>query len=263
LTLSGPSTKICLSPTALRSTPLEDLMRPFTAALSLGLGLALTLAAGCGGTRIRDKDGSVQVEPEPEPEPEPPAPGSGDPDAGAPGGPADPDGPAGNPTDPDGAAPPAAPDGPPPPPVDTAPPPPPVPPPSSCGGVTCPALFQLVHDCRPMGGCMLNALVPLPITYCYANGVKVVGESIVPPNLVGLVKRLDGTDCYRARIFQNAGSAERSVVWETPAGVPVATGVFDAAGNGTITCDAVTAPLADPSCVAVPSPQGCTPGFCL
>jgi hypothetical protein len=77
------------------------------------------------------------------------------------------------------------------------------------------------------------------------------------------VKRPDGTDCYRARISQNAGSTDRNVVWETPAGVPVATGVIDGNGNGTITCNDVTAPLTDPSCVAVPSPTGCMPGFCL
>ena len=110
---------------------------------------------------------------------------------------------------------------------------------------------------------MLNAVNPVPLTFCYANGIKVVGESIVPPNLVGLVKRPDGSDCYRARVFQNAGSPDRNVVWETPAGVPVASGVFDSAGNGTITCDEATTPLSDPTCVAVPSPQGCTPGFCF
>jgi hypothetical protein len=234
-------------------------MRPLTAALpSICLAVLLSLVGpGCGGTRVRDKDGGVNVEPEPVPDPtEDPGAGTPTPDPAAP--PADagaspaPDAPAsGSPTMPQPPAPT--------PPVSA----PPGPPPATCGGVTCPALFELVHFCRPVGACMLNAVNPVPITFCYANGVKVVGESILPPNLVGLVKRADGTDCYRARIFQNAGSADQNVVWETPAGVPVASGVFDSAGNGTITCNDVTAPLTDPSCVAVPSPAGCMPGFCL
>ncbi len=241
-------------------------MRPLTAALSLSLVLGLTLAApSCGGTRVRDKDGSVTVDPEPEPEPTDPdagtiPPENGEPtdvDAGLP----DPDAPLAPPDD--GPAVTPEPDGPAPLPPDAAPPPPPPPPPETCGGVTCPALFALVHPCRPMGSCMLNALTPVPITFCYANGIKVVGESILLPDLVGLIKRADGSDCYRARISQAAGSADRNVVWETPAGVPVAAGVFDSAGNGSITCEGVTTPLADPTCVAVPSPQGCTPGFCL
>ena len=238
-------------------------MRPLTAALPLCLGLVLTLAApGCGGTRVRDKDGSVTVEPEPEPEPHRiPAPERPPRRARRRRRPARHPTPAG--PDPTTARPcararrhraPLPPDAAPP--LRAAPG-------QTCGGVTCPALFQLVHPCRPMGGCMLNAVNPVPITFCYANGIKVVGESILPPNLVGLVKRADGSRLLPGPHLQNAGSADRNVVWETPAGVPVASGVFDSAGNGTITCDAVTAPLTDPTCVAVPSPQGCTPGFCL
>jgi hypothetical protein len=232
---------------------LEDLMRPLTAALPVCLGVVLTLAAqGCGGSRVRDKDASVTVDPEPV---DPTDPNTGaTPPTGQPSPDPDPAGPAA----PDGG--PRPPGAPPRPSPDAAPL---EPPPATCGGVTCPALFELVHPCRPTGSCMLNAVVPVPITFCYANGIKVVGESILPPNIVGLVKRADGTDCYRARIFQNAGSPASTVVWETPAGVPVATGVFDSAGNGTITCDNVTTPLTDPTCVAVPSPQGCMPGFCL
>jgi hypothetical protein len=262
-------------------------MRALIVTLPLRLGLVLTLAAsGCGGSQVRDKDGSVTVEPEPVPDPTPeptpdPNPGATTPpgaDAGAP----DPDGPASPPgpgpdtapppgptpdtapqpgPDPDGAAPGPDPDTGPPaaPPPDAAP----EPPRTSCGGVTCPALFQLLDGCRPMGSCMLNAVAPIPLTFCYANGIKVVGESIVPPNLVGLVKRPDGSDCYRARVFQNTGSPDQNVVWETPAGVPVASGVFDSAGAGTITCDEATTALTDPACVSIPSPQGCTPGFCF
>ena len=80
---------------------------------------------------------------------------------------------------------------------------------------------------------------------------------------VKILKRADGTDCYRARVSQTPGSPQRNVVWETPAGVPVATGVFDPSGIGTITCGETSAVLTDPTCVAVPSVAGCMPGLCL
>jgi hypothetical protein len=226
---------------------------------------------GCGGSRLRpDADVTVDPEPTPDPpagmDPASPAPAPApSPDAAAP---ADPDaaspdpGPPAGPGDPDPAAPDAAPDDPDGPASAPPDPPPPDPGPAAgtCGGVTCPELFDLVGNCRPMGMCTLN---PAPLMLCYTNGIKIVPESLLPSNLVGLVKRSDGTDCYRARVSQTPGSTARNVIWETPAGVPIASGVFDSGGTGTITCQGATTPLTDPTCVAIPNAAGCMPGLCL
>jgi hypothetical protein len=223
-------------------------MRPLTARTISYLGLGVLLALGmlgCGGSRVRSQDGAVTEDPEPEP----PTGFDAAPATGDPGAPPGLD--AATAISPDGPRPPSSPV------------PEPGPPPETCGGVTCPALFALVHPCRPMGMCTINILSPIPLTFCYANGIEVVAENIVPPDLVGLVKRADGRDCYRARVTEVPGSTDRHVVWETPAGAPVASGVIDGSGNGTITCDGITAPLTDPTCVAVPSAEGCMPGVCF
>jgi hypothetical protein len=254
-------------------------MRLLAARTAVQVCLVLTLGVlGCGGSATR-ADGGVTVEPEPDPTPPPtegdPPPGAA-PDAAAPGptvdapapapDPTEPDASSTDPADPDTAPPPGDPVSPdggtpdpvPPPPPDSAPPDP-GPSAGTCGGVTCPELFDLLSTCRPMGTCTLN---PAPLILCYTNGIKIVGESILPPNLVGLVKRADGSDCYRARVSQDPGSTTRTVVWETPDGVALATGVLE--GNTTsITCRNVTTPLTDPTCIAVPTVAGCTPGICL
>ena len=135
----------------------------------------------------------------------------------------------------------------------------PHPAPRDCGGVTCPALFELVHPCRPMGGCMLNALVPVPVTFCYANGIKVVGESILPPDLVGLVKRADGTDCYRARITRTPAAPIATSSGRPPPASrsPAASSTAPATAPSPATPSPT--PLTDPTCVAIPSPQAAPP----
>ena len=230
-------------------------MRPLTAGISrrvcatgvvartaTRLCLLLTLAAlGCGGSRIRG-DSGVTIEPEPVP----PPPTEGDPPTATPpdaatSAPAGPDAPS---TDPD----PAAPDAP----VGS----PPGAPAATCGGVTCPELFDRVALCRPAGICLLSLV---SLTVCYGNGVKIVSEGIpTMTNLVGMVKQPNGSDCYRARVSQVPGSNVTQVIWETPAGDPIATGMIDGASR-TITCGGTTAPLTDASCIAVPTLQGCTP----
>jgi hypothetical protein len=207
-------------------------MRPLTTRNAGRLCLVMTLGVlGCGGSRIRG-DADVTIDPEPEPDPtgqvdaagdEPDA-AVADPDAASPGGP-----------DPGGPMPPPAVAG-------------------TCGGVTCPELFDRIALCRPAGICLLSLI---SLTVCYGNGVKIVSEGIpTMTNLVGMVKQPNGSDCYRARVSQVANVTQ--VIWETPAGDPIATGVIDGA-NRTITCGGTTAPLTDPSCIAVPSLAGCTP----
>ena len=137
---------------------------------------------------------------------------------------------------------------------------------ASCGGVTCPRLFQLVEACRPSGSCV-RATVPglLPSDrLCYANGVKVrtsADPGTVPPTQSVSWTYPDGSACYSLDIAPALGGSF-SFTWKTTAAGEIARGTLDSSGNVFITCDGTTSRLTDPRCAPPSSAVGCTPGEC-
>jgi hypothetical protein len=147
--------------------------------------------------------------------------------------------------------------------IDTAPMDP-EPPFTTCGGLTCPALFGIVASCRPTGMCQRQENLA-GTNACFANGVR--ARSQLDPTTLALkvdVTKTDGiTPCYsvEAAAPQNG---TRALVLRRPDGSTVATGFFETTGPGRviITCNGSTAELSDASCVPIPLPTACAPGTC-
>jgi hypothetical protein len=66
----------------------------------------------------------------------------------------------------------------------------------TCGGVTCPRLWQLIESCRPMGGCTQQTSGTL-VNRCYANQVKVRARVMALTNTIATTfVKTDGMNCY-------------------------------------------------------------------
>jgi hypothetical protein len=217
------------------------------------LGICVVLAA-CGGSAIRPP---AEPEPEGEPSPageQPPAsPDAADDDAG-------PDADPGAPGEDAAAAEAADEDAPAPPPDlsggDTVAP-------ASCGGVRCPRLFDIVTACRPGGACTARSLLTTQHR-CYDNGVKVVATTdVAAGGFTANVSQPDGmTACYRVEVSRAVASGNTNFIWRDPDGLPIATGVSEASGRRTVTCDGFTSELTDVACLALPPMEDCPSGAC-
>jgi hypothetical protein len=134
----------------------------------------------------------------------------------------------------------------------------------TCGGVRCPALFNLVATCRPTGACIRGGNVSATLS-CYDNGVRVRSHLELGRGLVIDVTKPDGVSpCYSMDVGVPTGGGLRPAVVHSPDGTEIARGLADPNDGGlvTVTCDGVTADLQDRSCLVDPGVGNCAAGTC-
>jgi hypothetical protein len=98
--------------------------------------------------------------------------------------------------------------------VDTAPPADTAPVGATCGGVTCPRLWQLIESCRPMGACTQQMVLTM-VNRCYANQVKVRARVDIVNNVINSTfVKTDGSSCYLMDTPLGGGGAQVAIIKE-------------------------------------------------
>ena len=146
-------------------------------------------------------------------------------------------------------------------PADTGPQPDRPPVGASCGGVTCPRLWQLVESCRPMGACTQQTSGTL-VNRCYANQVKVRARVNPISNLIATTfVNTDGTNCYLMDTPLLGGGGVQLLVVKELAGTEVARVTITE--STAISCAGGPAQtLNDSTCLPPFSLMECAPGDC-
>jgi hypothetical protein len=146
-------------------------------------------------------------------------------------------------------------------PADTGPQPDRPPVGASCGGVTCPRLWQLVESCRPMGSCTQQTSGTL-VNRCYANQVKVRARVNPISNIIATTfVNTDGTNCYLMDTPLLGGGGVQLLVVKELAGTEVARVTITE--STAISCAGGPAQtLNDSTCLPPFSLTECAPGDC-
>jgi hypothetical protein len=134
----------------------------------------------------------------------------------------------------------------------------------TCGGVHCPALFDLVATCRPTGTCVRGGAVGNTST-CYNNGVRVHSRVDLVRGLIIEVTKPDGVSpCYSMDVGTATNGGLRPAILQDPQGLEIARGEADPDDGGlvNVTCEGTTVPLQDRRCLADPGIGICPPGPC-
>jgi hypothetical protein len=85
---------------------------------------------------------------------------------------------------------------------------------ASCGGVTCPRLWQLIESCRPMGACTQQMVLTM-VNRCYANQVKVRARVDIVNNVINSTfVKTDGSSCYLMDTPLGGGGAQVAIIKE-------------------------------------------------
>jgi hypothetical protein len=93
---------------------------------------------------------------------------------------------------------------------------------ATCGGVTCPRLWQLVESCRPMGACTQQTSGTL-VNRCYANQVKVRAKVMALTNTIATTfVKTDGMNCYLMDTPLLGGGGAQILIVKELAGTEVA-----------------------------------------